>query len=227
MDVRQNITGQVFDKLTAESVHSKGNGSTVWNCKCECGNIVQVTLLRLQRYPQPFCSDECPFKPVKTKPQRESQTHLYKVWGEIKRRCYIKTCNVFHHYGGKCIGMGSWRKDFSAFKEWALASGYEEGLSIDRLDNSKDYSPANCKWVPRSHQARNTSRTVKVERNGESFTNMKEMIEKYYPGMLKVVEMRRRKGWLLTDCLHFPKNYISMPLGKVKDALLRVNSKNG
>lgn len=50
-----------------------------------------------------------------------------------------------------------WSGEYGAtnFYEWALSNGWEEGLSIDRIDNSLGYSPENCRWIPRTLQLKN------------------------------------------------------------------------
>ena len=56
----------------------------------------------------------------------------------------------------------------SAFKEWALSHGYEDGLTIEREDVNGDYCPENCKWIPQAEQARNTRKTIMVEYQGRT-----------------------------------------------------------
>ena len=48
-----------------------------------------------------------------------------------------------------------WRYDFWAFADWAMENGYRDGLTIDRKDNDKGYSPDNCRWITRYEQNQN------------------------------------------------------------------------
>jgi hypothetical protein len=59
-----------------------------------------------------------------------------------------------------------WRDDFKVFREWALANGYEDGLSIERIDNNGNYEPDNCKWIPHREQIKNTTKTIRIVING-------------------------------------------------------------
>jgi len=43
----------------------------------------------------------------------------------------------------------------------------EVGMSIERIDNDKNYEPGNCKWASRQEQMRNTTRTRNIEFNGK------------------------------------------------------------
>jgi hypothetical protein len=60
-----------------------------------------------------------------------------------------------------------WR-DFAAFAAWALANGYQPGLSIERNDNDLGYSPENCKWIPKNRQGHNTRKSRRITAFGET-----------------------------------------------------------
>ncbi len=64
-------------------------------------------------------------------------------------RCRDKGHSKYRWYGGKGIRVSAeWRNDFDAFREWALKSGFDPSLSLDRIDPDADYSPWNCRWIP-------------------------------------------------------------------------------
>lgn len=77
-----------------------------------------------------------------------SHTRLYRIWEGMKSRCY-RTDNVnYDRYGGRGIRIcKEWLDDFVVFYDWAIQHGYNENLTIDREDNSKGYTPQNCRWV--------------------------------------------------------------------------------
>lgn len=80
----------------------------------------------------------------------------------MQGRCRIKTHTSFEYYGGLGIGICEEWEDFYTFRAWALANGYQEKLSIDRLDSTKGYFPSNCRWIPRSRQSENKRKSGSV-----------------------------------------------------------------
>lgn len=85
-----------------------------------------------------------------------TRTKIYGVWIAIKMRCYRKSFIYYKNYGGRGIKVCSeWLDDFVSFRDWALDSGYKEGLTIDRINNDGDYEPSNCRFITRGENTRN------------------------------------------------------------------------
>jgi hypothetical protein len=96
-------------------------------------------------------------------------TRLYSIWKNMKKRCYYPKHNSYKYYGGKGIKVcDEWLDDYKAFKSWALSSGYNELLSIDRIDINDDYRPENCRWSTPKQQSYNRSTHHIITFNGES-----------------------------------------------------------
>lgn len=94
---------------------------------------------------------------------------LYSSWKHMKERCGNPSCRGYRYWGGRGIAVcDEWKNDFLAFKEWALANGYKEGLTIDRIDNDGNYEPSNCRWTTMAEQSRNRNYTNKLTYNGET-----------------------------------------------------------
>ena len=100
---------------------------------------------------------------------RETHSRLSVIFRSMKKRCYYTKCNRYNYYGGRGIklcdewndrtiirisGIG-YTKGFLAFKKWALENGYQDNLSIDRIDVNGNYEPANCRWITKQSQANN------------------------------------------------------------------------
>ena len=76
-------------------------------------------------------------------------TRLYSVWESMKKRCNNKNSKSYRFYGGKGISVcHDWNLSFISFREWANLNGYDDTLSIDRIDSDWDYEPSNCQWIP-------------------------------------------------------------------------------
>lgn len=89
-------------------------------------------------------------------------THrTYTILKGMKQRCSDPGHRAFQRYGGRGIKICTeWLDDFRAFQKWALAHGYADDLTIDRIDNDGDYCPQNCRWVSRKVQSHNMCSNV-------------------------------------------------------------------
>lgn len=51
---------------------------------------------------------------------------------------------------------------------WSYENGYKEGMSLDRIDNSKGYSPENCRWISWKEQCNNRRTNINVTYQGKT-----------------------------------------------------------
>lgn len=100
-----------------------------------------------------------------------SNTRLYRIYKTMKTRCYNKNRDDYLKYGKRGITIcDAWLNDFMSFYDWSMNNGYDDNLTIDRIDNNKGYSPDNCRWVDRKVQANNTRRNKYISYENETYT---------------------------------------------------------
>ena len=157
----KDLTGLRFGRLVAIEQTDKRTkaGSIIWRCVCDCGNTAYVIAGNLSRNHTLSCG--CLAENVCKTTHGCSEERLYYVWRGIKERCYCPSHNRYQLYGGRGIQMcEEWRNDYSAFRNWALANGYDANAkrgecTIDRIDVNGNYEPSNCQWVDMKIQRKN------------------------------------------------------------------------
>lgn len=95
------------------------------------------------------------------------KSRLYNTWCNVKSRCCNENNPRFNDYGGRGISMcKEWLNDFSAFKNWSLGNGYNDSLTIDRIDVNGNYEPSNCRWITNQQQQLNRRNNRIISYNG-------------------------------------------------------------
>lgn len=101
-----------------------------------------------------------------------SRTNIYTRWIDMKKRCNNPKNKEYHNYGARGIKVCSeWDNDFLKFYNWSIDNGFEESLSIDRINVNLGYSPSNCKWIPMNLQGIN-KRLQKNNKTGIKGVNL-------------------------------------------------------
>lgn len=71
-------------------------------------------------------------------------------------RCYNPEAKSYKTHGAIGIGVcKEWLEDRDEFIQWAKTHGYKPELFLDRKDNTKSYTPKNCRWVTPSESCLN------------------------------------------------------------------------
>lgn len=171
--IMNDLKGKKFGKLTAlyNSNKRTSAGGMIWVCLCMCGCLIEVRGSHLETGNTKSCG--ClrrEREPAYKHGEANPQTRLYHIWAHMKKRCSWFNGKPYKYYGGRGIKVcNEWNNNFIAFKTWALANGYQENLTIDRINNDGNYEPNNCQWITKSE---NTKKRNKEER----VRKLKEMI---------------------------------------------------
>lgn len=159
-------TGRKYGKLTAlHPARTEGDRSG-WMCRCECGVEKIVDSGALEVGNTKSCGGCSRKEYAKGNGKNwlkhgESGSQLHKCWMSIIRRRKFDP-----HYLEVEIEP-EWFT-YENFSKWAKENGWKDGLTIDRVDNNKGYSPENCRFATRAEQSRNRTTTkLNWEKVGE------------------------------------------------------------
>ena len=111
----------------------------------------------------------------------------------MRERCTLKSSTAYKRYGARGIKVCPEWQDYQTFRDWAISNGYNDSLTIDRIDFNGDYTPENCRWATYKEQANNTRRNRLITAFGETMT-MTQWSEK--TGIkVGTIWARLKSGW--------------------------------
>lgn len=151
------IKGKKFGRWTIVSSKPKYKGQKMWLCKCDCGKeaIVRGTSLTSGASRSCGCLQKDATRIANTK-HGHYDTRLHRIWSGIKTRCNNPNSTSYRNYGRRGIRIcDEWLHDYVTFERWALSHGYDDALTIDRINNDGNYEPVNCRWITRQEQNKN------------------------------------------------------------------------
>lgn len=198
-----NIEGARFGRLVVQGVSGKKDGKFVWNCLCDCGNYREVlgTNLRSGVTQSCGCYMKDQVKKANTKHGHSKDYQLsreYNTYTGMVQRCTNSKHIAYHNYGGRGIGVSDeWLKGFKYFL--ADMGHRPKGTELDRIDNNKGYSKANCRWVTVKENGRNKRNNLVITFNGitKTLTEWAEVL-----GMGKdTLHHRLSSGWTVERAL--------------------------
>lgn len=122
----------------------------------------------------------------------------------MKQRCYNSNTIRYKNYGGRGVTVcDEWKNDFTAFYNWAMANGYKNELTLDRIDVNGNYEPSNCRWATPKEQSNNKTNNVKIEISGVTHT-MSEWAEISGVSMSTISARIKRYGWSAEKAIMTP-----------------------
>lgn len=166
-----DITGRRFGRLVALKAAGKNKwGNYLWECKCDCGNLHIVAQGKLKQGKSKSCG--CYRKEIKVKQLEKhglttgGKPRTLIIWNGMKARCLNEKAISYKSYGARGIKICNDWLVFENFHNWAVANGYNDELTIDRINNDGDYEPSNCRWVTSTENKKNQRRTRYITVNG-------------------------------------------------------------
>ena len=198
-----DLTGRRFSRLVViERAENTKGGQARWLCRCDCGkgSTVRGTLLLSGHTVSCGCYHRETFTNTK---HGKRKSRIYRIWGAIKTRCYNPKATNFKAYGGRGVKIcDEWRNDFKTFYEWAMAHGYTDDLTIDRIDVNGNYEPSNCRWATRKEQDQNKRGVKSLTFQCKTHT-LREWadITGIHPSAIKE---RLKRGWSIEKALTTP-----------------------
>lgn len=164
----KDLTGQKINSLTVikraeDKIQPSGRRKVQWECLCDCGNKTIVEASHLLSGHTRSCG--C----LKGEKHKKAGSKIYAVWNTMRARCHNPNNTSYERYGAKGVKVcKEWAGSFTAFYNWALENGYKDGLTIDRIDNNRNYCPENCRWVTAKEQNRNKRNNHFITYKGET-----------------------------------------------------------
>lgn len=162
--------GEKFGRLSiVDIVKVYSNGQKDCLCICECGNEKIVRLCSLRNGGTKSCGClQRELMSERAKTHGMSYSKINKTWRNMKDRCFNSNSQNYHRYGGRGI---------SVCDEWLIFENFYKdmgdapiGMSLDRIDNDKNYCKENCKWSSQKEQANNRNTNLTIKFNKESIT---------------------------------------------------------
>lgn len=167
-----DLTSQKFGRLAIlNDSGQRLSGGIIWNCRCDCGNLKLVSSTHLKTGHTKSCGclrREIALRKLAVGRYRHGggYTRICKTWHSMKRRCHDTKSIDYKWYGARGISVYlDWQNDFLSFKNWALANGYKDNLTIDRIDHNGNYEPSNCQFITQSENSIKSNRERNHEKN--------------------------------------------------------------
>lgn len=205
----EEMIGKKFGRLTVleradDYMAKSGKREAAVLCKCDCGNTKRLRASVLKNGNTRSCG--CyrrEASSMRNSTHGLSHSRIWNTWCLMIERCERENNKSYKNYGAKGIRVcDEWHK-FENFVAWAMTNGYDETLTIDRVDSSKDYCPENCRWADRKTQNNNTSRNHWITFDGQTKT-MAQWSEITGISYAAIKSRLNKHGWSVERALTTP-----------------------
>ncbi len=152
LDIGTKISNLEIISLPWKEEYPDGRFLWTYKCRCVCGQICERS--------REYLFDSAKVKScgclqyAHTTKHNLHKTKLYRMWDNMKSRCLNPNHGSYHRYGGRGIKITEAWLDFLPFYKWAISSGYEEYLTLDRENVNGDYCPTNCRFITKEENTR-------------------------------------------------------------------------
>ena len=203
MSKKNELPGQKFGKLlVVADTGIRQSGAVMWECQCDCGKRSVVRAAHLISGATRSCGCDCgrwKRDPIAAKyPAR-----LRRVWKNMKQRCYNPKSDSFKCHGEKGVVVCEEWERFVPFAEWAINNGYQDHLTLDRIDNDGNYEPSNCRWATMKEQQNNRGNNRRITFNEK--TQTMAMWAEELGVSHSLIYQRIRNGMSVEEALAKPK----------------------
>jgi len=177
-----DLTSKKFGRLTVIKIVSNIDRQHAWECKCDCGTIVQVRAYSLKIGETQSCGCFNLEKTIQRLIKHGLKKDLlYKLWESIIRRTTNIKQQNYKYYGQRGIKIwDNWRNDPKAFIEYCktLPGWDDPNLTLDRINNNGNYEPGNLRFIDHIQQCNN--RRCKISNTGEKYIHFSKRYQRYY-----------------------------------------------
>lgn len=198
-----DLTGQRFGNLVVVNfVEVDSSKQTKWKCLCDCGTVIIKSTEGIKKSVNKSCG--CTKRKIIYRPTKHGLygKRIYNIWKTMHSRCEREKDISYKNYGAKGVTVCLEWNDVKVFSDWANSNGYTDTLTLDRIENTENYEPNNCRWSTMLEQENNRSNNKFLEYNGESDT-VSNLCRKYNKNY-NTIQYRLRTGWTVERTFNEP-----------------------
>ena len=171
---RKQYTRRKAGDCVNGAVLIEGVNGRLWKMKCSCGELFVAQPSDSKGVCRKCAMEKLSAERTKhgesPKQGKRNASKLYSIWVNMRNRCFNQENKSFAYYGGRGISVCDEWNEFLNFEKWAIQNGFEENLTLDRIDVNGNYEPENCRWISQKEQMRNTRANHLLTYNGYTKT---------------------------------------------------------